>query len=316
MGMLIEGTWSQKGYDTSKNQGAFERSKAAFRDWIRADGSSPYPPAAQRYHLYVSYACPWANRTLIVRRLKGLEEAIGVTVVHPLMLEKGWVFDEARPDPHHSGVEALSELYVHALPTFTGRVTVPVLWDTQTDTMVNNESSEIIRMFNSEMNALSSRPELDLYPEALREEIDALNDRIYETVNDGVYRCGFASRQEPYDKAFNALFDTLDMLEERLSKQRYLTGSQLTEADVRLFVTLARFDSVYHTHFKCNRRRIIDYPNLWGFTRDLYQTPGIGETLHLDHIINHYYRSHPSINPHRIVPGGPELNFDEPHQRG
>ncbi len=316
MGLLVEGKWTEAWYDTKQSGGRFVRESPAFRDWIRADGSSEFPAAAGRYHLYVSYACPWASRTLIVRRLKRLDRAIGLSVVHPLMLGGGWSFQECdgcTGDRVH-GAGYLRELYVRARPDYTGRVTVPVLWDTESECIVSNESSDIVRMLNSELNAFGD-PDVDLYPVELRAEIDEVNGFVYERVNDGVYRAGFATTQEAYDEAVLRLFEALDDLEQRLSRQRYLVGTRPTEADIRLFTTLVRFDPVYHTHFKCNRRRLVDYPHLWGYTRDLYQHPGVAETVRFDHIKAHYFGSHPSINPTGIVPQGPDLDWDAPHGR-
>ena len=294
--------------------GAFVRQDSAFRGSVTADGSSGFPAEAGRYHLYVSLACPWASRAVIYRRLKGLEEAISMTVVDPVRDERGWRFTPEEPDPIN-GFEFLSEAYLLTDPDFEGRVTVPVLWDKETDRAVNNESSEIIRMLNSEFNAFAGDPELDFYPEDLRPEIDSLNERIYHGVNNGVYRCGFATTQEAYEAAFVELFETLDWLDDLLADRRYLTGDRITEADWRLFVTLVRFDPVYVGHFKCNQRRIADYPNLSGYLRDLYQHPGIRETVDFDQIKRHYYITHPQINPTGVVPMGPLMDLDEPPGR-
>lgn len=322
MGLLVEGKWQDRWYDTSKSDGRFERSASAFRNWVTADGSAGpsgeggFKAEAGRYHLYVSLACPWAHRTLIFRKLKKLEEAISLSVVDWFMGENGWEFSQragAIPDSVN-GASRLWEIYVKAMPDYSGRVTVPVLWDKQRHTIVSNESSEIIRMFNSAFDAIGDSS-LDFYPEALRERIDAINERVYDTVNNGVYKCGFATRQPAYDEAFGQLFDSLDWLEDLLGRNRYLTGETLTEADWRLFTTLVRFDAVYHGHFKCNRQRIDDFPNLSGYLRDLYQMPGIASTVDLHHIRHHYYESHTTINPHRIVPRGPLLDFDRPHGR-
>ena len=302
--------------------GEFVRSESGFRNWITADGR-PGPSgeggfAAEpgRYHLYVSYACPWAHRTLIFRALKGLEDLISVSVVHPLMPEKSWVFGEypgATVD-HINGLSYLYELYEKANPHHNSHVTVPVLWDIQQQTIVNNESSEIIRMLNSAFNKFAD-PTTDFYPQALREDIDAINAPIYDTVNNGVYRAGFATTQKAYESAFDKLFATLDELETRLASQRYLVGKQITEADWRLFTTLVRFDAVYYGHFKCNKKRLLDYPNLWGYTRELYQHPGIAQTVNMDHIKYHYYVSHKNINPTGIVPKGPDIDFLLAHGR-
>jgi putative glutathione S-transferase len=294
--------------------GAFVRQDSAFREWVTADGSSGFPAESGRYHLYVSLACPWASRAVIYRKLKGLEEVISMTVVDPVRDDRGWRFTAEEPDPIN-GFEFLEQAYLLTDPDFEGRVTVPVLWDRETNRAVNNESSEIIRMLNSEFDEFAGNPDLDLYPEVLRDEIDRLNDRIYPEINNGVYRCGFATTQEAYEKAFVELFEALDWLEGLLGANRYLTGSAITEADWRLFVTLIRFDAVYVGHFKCNQRRIADYPNLSGYVRDLYQHPGIRETVDFDQIKRHYYETHPQINPTGIVPMGPLLDLDSPPGR-
>ncbi len=307
----------------TNTDGEYLRKPSGFRHWVTADGrpgpsgEGGFPAEPGRYHLYVSYACPWAHRTLIVRMLKGLEAAIAVSVVHPLMPAESWVFGDypgATPDRVH-GFRALHELYAHSAPGFDGLATVPVLYDTRRQVIVNNESSEIIRMLNGAFDA-SGRRDLDLYPEPLRPEIDAVNALVYENVNNGVYRAGFATGQAAYEAAYDRLFETLDTLEERLSRQRYLAGDRITEADWRLFTTLVRFDAVYYGHFKCNRRRLIDYPSLWAYARELYQVPGVGATIRMDHIKLHYYGSHRAINPTGIVPKGPELHFEAPHGRG
>ncbi|MCC5965011.1 MAG: glutathione S-transferase family protein [Natronohydrobacter sp.] len=323
MGQLIDGEWSKEWYDTKKTGGAFKRDTSKFRNWVTADGSAGpsgeggFKAEAGRYHLYVSLACPWAHRTLIFRALKGLEGLIDVSVVHPDMLEDGWTFatdfEGATGDKLH-GAKFMRDVYTRADPKISGRVTVPVLWDKQRETIVSNESAEIIRMFNSAFNDLTGNSD-DYYPEALRSEIDAVNDRIYNEVNNGVYKAGFATAQDAYEQAVYPLFDALDWLEGRLTGQRYLMGDTLTEADWRLFTTLVRFDSVYHLHFKCNRRRITDYPALWGYTRDLYQHPGVAGTVNLDHIVRHYHYSHDTINPNRIIPVNPVLDFTAPHGR-
>lgn len=309
MGLLVEGEWKDRWYDTKSTGGRFVRQKAQFRNWVRA-GDSTHPAVPGRYHLYVSYACPWAHRVLIYRELLGLQDAIGVSAVHPHMLERGWVFEDGYEDPIH-GASALYEIYQKADPKFTGRVTVPMLWDEERETIVNNESSEIIRMLDEEFGV----DEPDLRPAELRDEIDRINSRVYTDINNGVYRSGFATTQEAYDEAVGALFDALDWLELHLDGKKYLVGERLTEADVRLFTTLVRFDNVYHSHFKCSRRRIVDYPNLWALTRRVYQTPGVAETVHMDHIREHYFYSHESINPHRVVPVAPEIDFDAPVDR-
>ena len=307
---------------TPTQNGEFIRWESGFRHWVTADGSpgpsgeGGFPAAPDRYHLYVSYACPWAHRTLILRALKGLEELISVSVVHPLMPPESWVFGEypgATPD-HVHGFDKLLQLYAHSAPDFDGVVTVPVLYDKQRQVIVNNESAEIIRMLNSAFDAWGNA-DLDLYPAELRAEIDAVNALVYDNVNNGVYRTGFATTQAAYEDAFDKLFATLDQLEARLTTQRYLVGERITEADWRLFTTLVRFDPVYHGHFKCNRQRLVDYPNLWAYTRELYQVPGIAETVNMDHIKRHYYGSHKHINPTGIVPKGPELDFNAPHGR-
>lgn len=304
--------------------GTFRRWVSTFRNWITPDGSpgptgdGGFPAEPGRYHLYVSYACPWAHRTLLGRVLKGLEHLVSVSVVHPVMPAESWVFGEfpgATPD-HLYGARSLRELYERAAPEFGGVVTVPVLWDKERATIVNNESAEILRMFNSAFDGCGARAEEDLYPGPLREEIDALNHEIHEHVNDGVYRAGFAGSQRAYERAYDRLFATLDRLEARLRRRRYLLGDRITEADLRLFPTLVRFDAVYYGHFKCNRRRLVDYPNLWAYTRDLYQTPGLAATVRMDHIKTHYYTSHRQLNPSGIMPQGPDLDFGAPHGRG
>jgi putative glutathione S-transferase len=322
MGLLVDGQWKDQWYDTESTGGKFKRQEQAYRNWITADGEpgpsgeGGFAAEPDRYHLYVSLACPWAHRALIVRALKGLEEMLPVSVVHWYMAEHGWTFEPGPgvvPDPIHN-VERLYQLYQKADSTFTGRVTVPVLWDRKRDTIVNNESSEIIRMLNTAFDDLGAAAG-DYYPEPLREEIDAVNERVYHTVNNGVYKSGFATTQAAYEEAVYPLFESLDWLEERLGASRWLVGGTLTEADIRLFTTLVRFDPVYHGHFKCNIRQLADYPNLWGFTRDLYQHAKIRETVNFEHIKKHYYQSHDTINPTRIVPAGPELDFDAPHGR-
>ena len=290
-------------------KGAFVRQTSAFRERVTADGSSGFPAEPGRYHLYVCYACPWASRTIIFRTLKGLEEVISMTAVDPVRDDQGWKFFADDPDPIN-GYEYLLEAYLRTDPDFSDRVTVPVLWDKETNRAVNNESSEIIRMLTSEFNQWAKNPDLDLYPEPLRAEIDELNDRIYNSINNGVYRAGFATTQEAYEEAFIELFEALDLMDDRLGESRFLTGSQITEADWRFFVTLIRFDAVYVGHFKCNQRRIADYDNLAGYLRDLYQQPGIRGTVNMDHIKRHYYITHPRINPTQIVPMGPVLDFE------
>ena len=316
MGLLIEGKWQDQWYETKSTGGRFERKESAFRDWVRADGSTDFAPEAGRYHLYVSLACPWAHRTLIFRKLKGLEDAISLSVVDSFMGEQGWSFTEAPGAILDSvnGARYLHEIYTRADAKYTGRVSVPVLWDRETETIVNNESSEIIRMFNSEFDSIADTS-VDLYPAKHCEEIDAVNDFIYPRVNNGVYRCGFATTQEAYEEAFEELFESFDVIDERLATRRYLVGDVITEADWRLFTTLVRFDAVYVGHFKCNLRRIADYANLSGYLRDLYQVPGVAKTVNLDHIKRHYYQSHETINPTGIVPVGPGFDLDAPHGR-
>ena len=316
MGMVIDGTWQADDGAVLRQDGKFVRKPTSFHNWIKADGSTDWTPDPGRYHLYISLACPWAHRTLIFRKLKGLEDIISLSVVDHFMANNGWEFGDSPgciPDPVHNAAY-MHQVYTAADPNYTGRVTVPVLWDKETGTIVNNESSEIIRMFNSEFAAHSNN-DYDYYPGDLQDDINAINERIYETVNNGVYRSGFASSQEAYEQAFEALFGTLDFLEELLGRQRYLVGEDITEADWRLFPTLIRFDAVYYTHFKCNLRRIDDYPNLSNYLRDLYQQPGIAETVDMHHIKHHYFASHESINPLRIVPKGPMLDYDRPHDR-
>lgn len=302
--------------DEQTEEGDFERQADAFREWVTADGRSGYPAAPGRYHLYVSWACPWAHRTLIVRKLKKLESVIGMTVVDPVRDERGWAFREG---PGHSadpinGFQFLSEAYRATDPGYRGRVTVPVLWDTVTKRIVTNSDDDLMRIFNREFNAWTDSP-VDLYPLSLQPDIDALNAFIYERVNNGVYRAGFATAQRPYERAVRQLFEALDQIEARLANQRYLLGSQFVETDWRLFVTLVRFDAVYHGHFKCNLRRIIDYPNLFAYLKDLYQIDGIAETVNFDHIKRHYYMTHHGINPTRIVPLGPIQDLSAPHGR-
>lgn len=320
MGLLVDGQWQDRWHDTRIDKGRFVRKESQFRNWVTADGS-PGPSGTGgfkgepgRYHLYVSHACPWAHRTLIFRAVKGLEDMISVSVVHWFMGESGWTFEDSEIPDTVNHAQFMHQVYTAARPDYTGRVTVPVLWDMQQGTIVSNESAEIIRMFNSAFDGVGAA-DGDYYPESLRGEIDTINERVYHTVNNGVYRSGFATTQEAYEEAVGPLFESLDWLEDRLSGQRYLTGSAITEADWRLVTTLFRFDPVYVGHFKCNLKRIADYPNLSAYTRDLYQQPGIAETVRLDHIKAHYYSSHESINPTRIVPRGPEVNYGGPHDR-
>ena len=316
MGQLVEGKWTADGQVPRGKSGEFVRGDSGIRNWITADAGANFPAEPGRYLLYLSYACPWAHRTLLVRALKGLTDAIDVAVVDWHMTEDGWHFsdrDGATPDPV-AARPFLRDVYTASNPTYSGRVTVPVLWDKKSAQIVSNESAEIIRMLNSAFDEAAQNP-IDLYPSDLRPEIDQINDRIYATVNNGVYKCGFAGTQAAYEAAFEALFETLDLLEDRLDGHRYLIGNRLTEADIRLFPTLVRFDAVYVNHFKCNRQRIVDYPNLWNYLRDLYQHPGIAETVDFHHIKQHYFRSHGSINPLGIVPKGPDLDFAAPHDR-
>ena len=322
MGLLVEGQWQNQWYDTKSTGGSFERKESSFRNWVTADGSAGpsgidgFKAEPNRYHLYVSLACPWAHRTIIYRKLKGLEDMISMSVVNPIMGDEGWTFNAGEgviPDPIFNATH-LYDIYIAAQADYTGRVTVPILWDKKTNSIVSNESSEIIRMFNSafdDVGALAG----DFSPPELLAEIDSLNEYIYPTINNGVYRAGFATTQEAYEDAVIELFNALDVLEVRLDNRRYLTSSTITEADWRLFTTLVRFDSVYVGHFKCNLHRIVDYPNLWGYLRDLYQIPGVAETVNINYIKMHYYGSHETINPTRIIPVGPEIDFNAPHGR-
>jgi len=322
MGLLVDGKWQNQWYDTKSTGGRFERKAPSFRNWITADGSAGpsgiggFKAEANRYHLYVSLACPWAHRTIIYRKLKGLEEMISMSVVNAFMGDEGWTFAPGEgviADPILNATNA-HEIYTAAQADYTGRVTVPILWDKHTNTIVSNESPEIIRMFNSAFDEVGALPG-DFSPTELLAEIDELNDFIYPTINNGVYRAGFATTQAAYDEAVVEVFDALDTIEARLATKRYLTGATITEADWRLFTTLVRFDAVYVGHFKCNLRRIVDYPNIWGYVRDLYQVPGIAETVAMDYIKAHYYGSHETINPTRVIPAGPVLDFTTAHQR-
>ena len=321
MGLLVDGRWQDKWYESSKD-GAFQREQAQRRNWVTTDGKpgltgvGGFAAEAGRYHLYVSLACPWAHRTLILRKLKGLDSLIDVSVVSWLMLENGWTFDQSLGSTGDKldHLDFMHQRYTTDTAHYTGRVTVPVLWDKQQNRIVNNESAEIIRMFNSAFDDLTGN-DLDFYPQPLRAEIDALNERIYPAVNNGVYRAGFATSQQAYEEAFDGLFEELDRLDQLLGANRYLTGEYLTEADIRLFTTLIRFDAVYYGHFKCNLRRIADYPNLSNWLREIYQWPGIAETVDFTHIKNHYYGSHKTINPTGVVPKGPEQDFTAPHDR-
>jgi putative glutathione S-transferase len=328
MGVLIDGVWHEQEPERAKTDparagGRFERVQTSFRNWVTPDGrpgptgSDGFSAAAGRYHLYVSLACPWAHRTLIMRALKGLEQIIPVSVTHWLMGDQGWTFSPGEgviPDPLFNS-RYLREIYSRADTHYSGRASVPVLWDQHTQTIVNNESAEIIRMFNSAFDAVGAQPG-DYYPKDKREEIDTLNARIYDTLNNGVYKAGFATTQSSYEEAVTPLFETLDWLDDTLSQSRFLCDDTLTEADIRLFTTLVRFDAVYHGHFKCNVRRIVDYKNLWAYTRDVYQIPGVAQTVNFAHIKRHYYQSHQRINPTGIVPVGPALDFDASAERG
>ena len=317
MGQLIDGIWKVDEIRPNKVDGTYKRENSVFRDWISEEEGAEFLPESGRYHLYISHACPWAHRTLIFRVLKNLEDHISVDVVHPEMLENGWAFDTKFSDTTGDslyGKEFLSEIYTQANNNITCRVTVPILLDKKSKKIVSNESADIIRIFNSSFDKITGNTE-DFWPKNLQKEIEPINKRIYETLNNGVYRAGFANSQSSYDEAVTKLFDTMEWLEEILSNNRFLLGDRVTEADWRLFPTLARFDSVYHFHFKCNRKRLIDYKNLWAYTRDLYQTFGISKTVHLNHAIRHYYYSHASINPHQIIPINPIINFNEPHKR-
>ena len=330
MGLLVNGEWKDQWYDTESTGGHFQRQDAKLRNWVTRDGSAGptgetgFKAEAGRYHLYVCNACPWAHRTLIFRALKGLEEVISVSAVHWRMRENGWEFHPEPSDPHAQpatedhlhGYSFLHQLYTHSLPDYSGRVTVPLLWDRKQDRPVSNESSEIIRMLNSAFDDLATNELPDMYPEELREEIDAVNEDIYHNINNGVYKTGFATTQDAYEEAFDQLFAALERTEKRLEQNRYLLGDRLTEADWRLFTTLIRFDPVYVGHFKCNDKPIQDYPSLWGYTRELYQMPHVARTVHHYHIKAHYYGSHDTINPTLVIPKGPEIDFDLPHGRG
>lgn len=317
MGLLVDGQWVDQWYDTKKTGGRFVRTQAQFRNWITADGSAGptgqagFKAEANRYHLYVSLACPWASRTLMIRTLKGLEDMISISVVHPLMLEHGWTFEEGEGvigDPIFQA-RYLHEIYTAVKPDYTGRVTVPVLFDKKTKTIVNNESSEIIRMLNTAFDGLGAKPG-NYVPDQWLEEIDTVNDFVYHRINNGVYKAGFATKQEVYEEEVATLFEALDQMEERLADQDYLVGNRLTEADIRLFTTLVRFDSVYFGHFKCNLKPLTAYPKLWAYTKRIYQMPGIAQTVNFDHIKRHYYGSHKTINPTGVIPMGPTLDWD------
>ncbi len=323
MGQLVDGKWQTEDIPIRDKEGRFQRQDSPVRNWVTPDGAAGpsgrggFKAEAGRYHLYISIGCPWAHRTQLVRAIKGLEDVVSMSTVTSRRSDQGWIFDNDSEQFRDAlfGKHALHEIYTLSEPDYTGRVTVPVLWDKASDRMVNNESSEIIRMFNGAFDGTGGDASIDLYPEALRDEIDAVNTRVYETVNNGVYRAGFATSQEAYEEAFDALFETLDMLEERLATRRYLVGDRLTEADWRLFPTLARFDVAYVSAFKCNKRRIVDYPNLWAYTRELYQMPGIAETVKPDRYKQGYHSISLLRNPTGIVPKGPVIDFTEPHGR-
>ncbi|MFB6122660.1 MAG: glutathione S-transferase family protein [Haloferacaceae archaeon] len=311
--MLVDGEWRVDVDPTTDESGEFQRQETTFRDRIRDDPDAEFPAEAGRYHLYICRACPWAHRTALTRALKGLDDAISLSLVQPERYDQGWEFSEAHPDPLY-GEPYLRDVYRRAAPDYTGRVTVPVLWDKERETIVNNESEEIMRMLDTEFDRHATR-EVDLYPEGYRDEVDRVIDDIYDPINNGVYRAGFAESQEAYDRAVDDLFTALDHWEATLEDQRYLVGDVLTEADLAMFATLVRFDHVYHTHFKCNRRAIHEYPNLWNYTKELSQLPGVERTVNVDHIVRHYYRSHADLNPKRLVPTGPDVDFTEPHDR-
>ncbi|SFL00689.1 putative glutathione S-transferase [Halogranum rubrum] len=308
--MLVDGEWRTDAYESTDDDGEFDRQETSFRNWI---GEDEFPAEAGRYHLYICRACPWAHRTAMMRALKGLEHAISLSLVEPVRIDDGWEFSEQYPDPLYEQ-EFLRDIYVKADDEFTGRVTVPVLWDKERETVVNNESEEIMRMLDTEFDELAEH-DVDLYPEGRQDDVDQLVDDIYDPINNGVYRAGFAGSQDAYDRAVGELFDALDHYEAVLSEQRYLAGDVLTEADLAMFATLVRFDHVYHTHFKCNRRAIHEYPNLWNYTKELYQLPGIAQTVNVEHIVEHYYRSHGDVNPKRLVPIGPDIDFSAEHDR-
>jgi putative glutathione S-transferase len=316
MNMLVDGEWKTDVNEYTDEGGAFQRQETTFRDRIRSEPDARFQPEAGRYHLYISRACPWAHGAALVRKLLGLEDAISMDVVDPYREDDGWVFSpekEGCTADSIGGAETLRDVYTVADPDYTGRVTVPVLWDRQEETVVNNESIEVMRMLATELRGIGNGA--DLYPESQREAIDEVIEEIYDPINNGVYRAGFADSQSAHEEAIDDLFGALDSWEETLSNRRYLVGDRLTLADLRLFPTAVRFDPVYHTHFKCNVRRLVDYPNLWGHTRELYQLPGVEETVNVDHIKEHYYRSHADINPKQLVPVGPEVDFEAPHDR-
>ncbi|RLM59698.1 glutathione S-transferase family protein [Halobellus sp. Atlit-31R] len=311
MNMLVDGEWRTDAYQTTNERGEFDRQETTFRDWIRDDPDAEYPAESGRYHVYISRACPWAHRVAMTRRLLGLEDDISLSIVEPVRYEDGWEFSAEFPDPLYDEAY-LRHLYTRAEADYTGRVTVPVLWDRERETIVNNESREIMRMLGTEF---ADADGVDLWPAGYRDEVDRVIDEVYEPINNGVYRAGFADTQDAYDAAVAEVFDALDRWEAVLDEQRFLAGDVFTEADLAMFVTLVRFDHVYHTHFKCNRRPIHEYPNLWNYTKEIYQLPGVAETVNLDHITRHYYVSHDEVNPKRLVPTGPDIDFTEPHDR-
>ncbi|QIB76375.1 glutathione S-transferase family protein [Halogeometricum borinquense] len=311
--MLVDGEWRTDAYESTNEDGEFNRQETSFRNWIRDDADAEFPAESGRYHLYISRACPWAHRAAMTRQLKGLEDAISLSVVEPVRINDGWEFSAEYPDPLY-GEDYLRDIYTRADDAFTGRVTVPVLWDKERETIVNNESREIMRMLDTEFDA-HAKHDVDLWPEGYREEVDESIDSIYEPINNGVYRAGFADSQDAYDEAITELFDALDHWESVLEDQRFVVGDVLTEADIAMFVTLIRFDHVYHSHFKCNKKAIHEYPNLWNYTKELAQLPGVAETINIDHITRHYYMSHGDVNPKRLVPVGPDIDFYDGHDR-
>ncbi|WP_340100132.1 glutathione S-transferase family protein [Salinibaculum salinum] len=317
MNMLVDGKWQADAYESTNEDGEFDRQETSFRDFVEDDPDARFQPEAGRYHLYVSYACPWAHRTLLVRALKGLEEAISVDIVDPFRANDGWQFSPDKagctPDTINSS-DYLREVYTEADPEMTGRVTVPVLWDKQEETIVNNESKEILRMLDTEFGNVAEY-DVDLYPEGYQDEVDRIIEEIYDPINNGVYRAGFAKSQEAYDRAVDELFDALDHWDAVLADQRYLAGDRLTEADICMFTTLVRFDQVYHTHFMCNKQHIHEYDNLWPYLRDIYQTTGVAKTVEMSHIKEHYYTTHPDVTPSRIIAAGPDLDFEADHDR-
>ncbi|WP_256546449.1 glutathione S-transferase family protein [Halobellus inordinatus] len=311
MNMLVDGEWRTDAYQATNEEGEFDRQETTFRDWIQDDPDAEYPAESGRYHVYISRACPWAHRVAMARRLLGLEDDISLSIVEPVRYEDGWEFSEEYPDPVY-GEDYLRDIYTRADSDYTGRVTVPVLWDRERETIVNNESREIMRMLDTEFDDANG---VDLWPEGYRDAVDQAIDEIYDPINNGVYRAGFADTQAAHEAAIEDLFDALDRWEAVLDEQRFLAGDVFTEADIAMFATLIRFDHVYHTHFKCNRRAIHEYPNLWNYTKEIYQFPGVAETVNLDHITRHYYMSHDDVNPKRLVPSGPDIDFSEPHDR-